>query len=782
MVREVNEAMKRMGFLVIAMVGLLGCPLPHLTGSADSGTVKIGFSFSGAQGSRTVVPDFTSLVDQVEVTLTSNSGFAAPAAVVDTAAPWEATFTEMPIGSWNISVIARRAGAQIGTGSALNCMLTAAAPLTVTVPMTFSPVGTNGSVRFTVTFPASTGVDFVKGTIEESGAEATPPVTTLAGTSSATFEYPNLAAGTWSLVTTFHRGGAAGSIAGTFREKLVVISGFESAAWVDSTGALVSGGRAFSAEEFFGTHVFLGSLDIGGVLPATAFSSGTPTYALGPVPSLLSTVSFTATESVAGQYLRYSWNSGGLVEVKSGSPVTLSLSESNTLVVTVTAPDHHATKDYTVTFSKGYRVTYDGNGKTGGSVPADPRVYPAGTATVLGNTNGLTRSGCVFLGWALSAGAAVPQYTEGQGVPVNSNVTLYAVWGDIPPDVTNLEALAGTGTVTLTWTDPPIADLQLVRIEYTGGGPVEVMGGAQSVIITGLVPSQVYTFTLKAIDTTGLSSPGVYVTQAAGALGDGSYSFSVPGGTVGFTVSGGTIAITSCTGGVTSLDIPSQIGGATVTTIKSGSLSSGTITHLTFPPTLTTIEGYSISCPLLTDLVIPPSVTYIGGFSFYACSSLVSITIPASVTTLREVPFQRCTNLQAINVDPANPVCSSQDGVLFDKSGSTLLQYPGGKAGPYTIPSTCSALAYSAFMCAQGITSVVIPATVTSIDMYVFMQASNLAEVDIHTLNPPSLNPLDERVFSGNASGRIIKVPAASLDAYKTAWSNYASSIQAGTW
>jgi hypothetical protein len=32
-------------------------------------------------------------------------------------------------------------------------------------------------------------------------------------------------------------------------------------------------------------------------------------------------------------------------------------------------------------------------------------------------------------------------------------------------------------------------------------------------------------------------------------------------------------------------------------------------------------------------------------------------------------------------------VYSSVDGVLFDKSHTTLIQYPLGKAGTYTIPS-----------------------------------------------------------------------------------------------
>ena len=51
-----------------------------------------------------------------------------------------------------------------------------------------------------------------------------------------------------------------------------------------------------------------------------------------------------------------------------------------------------------------------------------------------------------------------------------------------------------------------------------------------------------------------------------------------------------------------------------------------------------------------------------------------------------------CTSLTAITVDAANPAYSSVDGVLFDKSQTTLLQYPDGKAGAYTIPDSVTSI------------------------------------------------------------------------------------------
>ncbi len=78
----------------------------------------------------------------------------------------------------------------------------------------------------------------------------------------------------------------------------------------------------------------------------------------------------------------------------------------------------------------GYSVTYDGNGNTGGSVPVDATHYTQGqTATVLGNTGGLVKTGYVFASWNTQADGTGTSYLQGQVYTIaTSNVTLYARW------------------------------------------------------------------------------------------------------------------------------------------------------------------------------------------------------------------------------------------------------------------------------------------------------------------------------------------------------------------
>jgi hypothetical protein len=58
------------------------------------------------------------------------------------------------------------------------------------------------------------------------------------------------------------------------------------------------------------------------------------------------------------------------------------------------------------------------------------------------------------------------------------------------------------------------------------------------------------------------------------------------------------------------------------------------------------------------------------------------------------------------------------DGVLFDQLQTTLIQYPGGKTGGYTVPGSVTRIGDLAFFYCTGLTSVTIPASVTTIGIY----------------------------------------------------------------
>ena len=237
---------------------------------------------------------------------------------------------------------------------------------------------------------------------------------------------------------------------------------------------------------------------------------------------------------------------------------------------------------------------------------------------------------------------------------------------------------------------------------------------------------------------------------------------------------------------------------------------------------------------------IPDGVTTIGGGAFSECSRLSQIILPSSVTTIEESAFENCgisqifisehvsaikedaftlaRSLTSIDVDTNNPNYCSEDGVLFNKDKTKLLQFPSKKqAISYTVPEGVTSIGYGAFAAnslsqillphsltaigkmaffnclslknitiPQGVTSidkfafygcealrnVNIPQGITVIRHYTFADCKSLSRIDVYPLIPPTIEP---RAFDGVSPKLTVKVPKESLEAYKNApeWKNF---------
>jgi len=98
-----------------------------------------------------------------------------------------------------------------------------------------------------------------------------------------------------------------------------------------------------------------------------------------------------------------------------------------------------------------------------------------------------------------------------------------------------------------------------------------------------------------------------------------------------------------------------------------------------------------------TELVIPDSIdgktvtelgkTALGG---EANRPYTSVSIPSTVDYISaENPFIYCPRLAEITVDPQNKDYCSQDGILYNKDKTSILEYPQGKQGKnFSLPQT----------------------------------------------------------------------------------------------
>ncbi|MBR5737012.1 MAG: leucine-rich repeat domain-containing protein [Verrucomicrobia bacterium] len=187
------------------------------------------------------------------------------------------------------------------------------------------------------------------------------------------------------------------------------------------------------------------------------------------------------------------------------------------------------------------------------------------------------------------------------------------------------------------------------------------------------------------------------------------------------------------------------------------------LTAIQIPPGVESIGVRAFSgCEKLTELQIPNGVKSIGSGFITKCTGIKTINIPASVEDINSGSYQFgaffwAEGLEEITVDEENPFFRSIDGVLFNKEGTTLLQYPCSRPeAEYFIPEGVTEFAYysfvrtvfletvrfpsslkvirdSAFYAARSLISIDIPDTVQTVGDGAFLGCSNLKQVTIGT-------------------------------------------------
>ncbi len=137
-------------------------------------------------------------------------------------------------------------------------------------------------------------------------------------------------------------------------------------------------------------------------------------------------------------------------------------------------------------------------------------------------------------------------------------------------------------------------------------------------------------------------------------------------------------------------------------------------------------------CKKMNDIALPSSLTSIGTNAFYCCNEFTGITVPENVSYIGEAPFALCSKLKYIDVSPDNNAYCSQNGVLFNKNKTKLIQFPmSSDLTVFSIPESVTAVGeYALYRCAS-LTEISIPDSVSEIGMLAFGGCPGLTDLTL---------------------------------------------------
>lgn len=148
-------------------------------------------------------------------------------------------------------------------------------------------------------------------------------------------------------------------------------------------------------------------------------------------------------------------------------------------------------------------------------------------------------------------------------------------------------------------------------------------------------------------------------------------------------------------------------------------------------PTYAVIRGYTGDD---ISIIIPETiggypVQKVLGSSFNDNYKIQYIRLPASLKSFDTGSMEGTTALKAFHVPESNTYFTTVNGVLYKKDMKTLVAFPGGYKGSFTIPDTVTTIGRNAFSYCSYLTEVVMPNSVEYVEAYAFAGCIDLDSV-----------------------------------------------------
>lgn len=183
----------------------------------------------------------------------------------------------------------------------------------------------------------------------------------------------------------------------------------------------------------------------------------------------------------------------------------------------------------------------------------------------------------------------------------------------------------------------------------------------------------------------------------------------------------------------------------------------------------------------LIRIPMPDNLTTIGDMAFKGCNGLTELTLPEKVSSIGDGIVNNCQNLSAINVEIGNSYFASKDGVLYNSTFNELIIFPvNHQDTEYNVSDEVTSIAPYAFLNAKKLTTLILPATLTSIGKDAFIGCVNLSTLQVKALTPPICqNDCFENVSKTRCE---LQVPLGCRSYYWVApvWSEFNRIVESG--
>lgn len=176
------------------------------------------------------------------------------------------------------------------------------------------------------------------------------------------------------------------------------------------------------------------------------------------------------------------------------------------------------------------------------------------------------------------------------------------------------------------------------------------------------------------------------------------------------------------------------------------------LADVSLPRSLTEIGDKAFENTALRRITLPNSLEVLGAKAFEK-TALTTLCLPAGVKVSNN-DLGHLPKLEEITVDYGSRYYSTEDGVLYDASGKTLLLFPAARGGAFTVPNDVTTINSNAFY-SCGLQSIHCPASLEVIGSFAFDQCKHLASISI----ADGVTTLGKGAFHGCTSLTQLQLP-----------------------